>query len=562
MRRSGKHSGSAVASLVVLAILLAACGSSSKGPGSTTGSGKSGGKLVFAAEQWPKCINPITQCAQSSWLQWTVPIHVLPRLMELDTHSNFVPSPLLTGAPTLTSSGPNSPFTVTYHLNPKATWQPDGTPITSKDVSFTLQAYLKSTGSLSTTGYDEVKSVDDSSPTTVKVIFKKPYADWADVFGGFSGVVLEAAKFTSPNAGNTMQTSVGFSGGPWILKSWSPSQEILLPNKKYWDASRIPLVDQVTFIPKPDTNTEVQAIKSGEASVGYPQPSADNVPQLKGGNIETKFGVTTQYEALWLNEKPGHPFEDKNLRAAFSYAFDRQKFLNDIVKPFSPDVQMLNCAAWVPAFGKWCDNTQFADITFSPAKVKENMQKSGYALDSKGIWAKNGKELTIKWMENTDNSRRIDTQTEFIPLLKKQGFNLVTDNVDAGTFFEQAVPTGAYDLAMFINITGTDPTVTSNMACDSIPGPANQGKGQNDYWYCNQQSTALMHQSDAELDLTKRLDMIHRIGKYARDDNFNLPLYSFPAMVSWNTGKVSGPIDTYVNSPESAFWNMYDWSAK
>jgi peptide/nickel transport system substrate-binding protein len=548
--------------VVVLAILLAACGSSSKGTPGAAGTGKKGGKLIFAAEQWPKCLNPITQCANSSWLQWLSPIHVFPRLMELDAKGNFTPSPLLTGPPTLTNTGPNNPFTVTYQLNPKATWQPDGTPITSKDVSFTLQAYLKSTGSLSTAGYDEVQSVDDSSPTTVKVIFKKVYADWADVFGGFSGVVLEAAKFKSPNTANTMQNSFSFSGGPWILKSFSPSQEILTANTKYWDASRIPLVDQVTFIPKPDTNTEVQAVKSGEAAVVYPQPSADNVPQLTGSNIETKFGVTTQYEALWLNQKPGHPFADKNVRAAFSYAFDREKFLNDIVKPFSPDVQMLNCAAWVPAFGKWCDNTQFADITFSDAKVKQFMGDAGYALDSSGIWAKGGKELTIKWMVNTDNSRRIDTQTEFIPLLKKQGFKVVTDNSDAGTVFEQRVPTGAYDLSMFINVTGADPTVTSIMACDAIPGPANQGKGQNDYWWCNQQASTLMKQSDAELNVTKRLDLIHKIGQFARDDYFNLPLYAFPAMVSWNTGKVAGPIDEFVNSPESVFWNMYDWSVK
>lgn len=552
-----------LALMTALAALLAACGSSggsSKSTGTTVA--KTGGSLVFGAEQWPKCINPITQCANSSWLQWLSPIHVLPRLMELDKDGNFVPSPLLAGQPTLTNTGPNNPFTVTYQLNPKATWQPDGTPITSKDVAFTWQAYLQSTGSLSTAGYDEIKSIDSSSPSSVKVIFKKVYADWADVFGGFSGVVLEAAKFKSPNTANTMQTSIDFSGGPWILKSFSPSQEILLPNKKYWDASRIPIVDQATFIPKTDTNTEVQAVKSGEVSVVYPQPSSDNVPQLKGGNIESKFGVTTQYEALWYNEKSGHPFADKNLRAAFSYAFNRQQFLNDIVKPFAPTITELNCAAWVPAFGKWCDNTQFADVQFSPSKVKQYMTAAGYALDSKGIWAKNGQELTIKWTVNTDNARRIDTQTEFIPLLKQQGFNVVTDNADAGTFFQQRVPTGNYDLAMFINVTGTDPTVTSIMSCDSIPGPSNQGKGQNDYWWCNKKASALMTSSDAELDVNKRVDQIHQVGQFARDDYFNLPLYVFPAMVSWNTTKVSGPVDTYVNSPESVFWNMYDWSVK
>ena len=36
-----------------------------------------------------------------------------------------------------------------------------------------------------------------------------------------------------------------------------------------------------------------------------------------------------------MNQKAGHPFADKNVRAAFSYAFDRQKFLDDIVKPMT-----------------------------------------------------------------------------------------------------------------------------------------------------------------------------------------------------------------------------------
>src|SRR5215475_4808430 len=148
---------------IALALVLAACGSSSKsgsssgGSGSGSSTGKKGGTAVFGAEQWPECINPITQCANSSWLQWLVPIHVLPRLMELDPNNNFVASPLLTTAPSTSNggvTGSGKTFAVTYHLNPAAKWD-DGTPITSADVAFTEQAYLKSTGSLSTVGYDK-----------------------------------------------------------------------------------------------------------------------------------------------------------------------------------------------------------------------------------------------------------------------------------------------------------------------------------------------------------------------------------------------------------------------
>jgi peptide/nickel transport system substrate-binding protein len=555
-----------VAAVAAIAIVFAACGSSKKsgsGGSTTTAVAKTGGKIVIAAEQWPDCLNPITACANSSWLQWLVPIHVLPRLAELDTKNNFVASPLVTELPSLTNGGiTKSPFTVTWHLNPAAKWD-DGTPITSKDVAFTEQAVLKSKGSLSTTGYDQITSIDDTNPTTVVLHFKAIYADWADLFGGFSGVVLEASKFTSPDTAPTMQTSIGFSGGPWILKSFSKSQEILVPNKNYWDKARIPKLDQVTFVPRTETNTEVQSVKSGETVAAYPQPSSANVPQFKSAaNVQTAFGVTTQYENLWFNEKAGRPFADKNVRAAFMYAFDRTKFLNDIVKPFDPTVQPLNCAVWVPGVGDWCDNTQFADITYDPTKVASFMAASGYAKDSSGIWAKNGQELKIKWTVTTGNQRRADTQAEFIPLLKKEGFAITTDNGDPATVFQQRLPTGDYDMAMFIEVTSPDPTVTGIMSCDAIPSAANQNQGQNQWWWCNQAASALEKKSDLELDPATRLTEIHQIGQYIRDDYVTLPLYAFPAMAVWRTDKIAGPIADYINSPESNLWNLYDWTVK
>jgi hypothetical protein len=30
------------------------------------------GQIVIGAEQWPGCLNPITECANSSWYVWTV----------------------------------------------------------------------------------------------------------------------------------------------------------------------------------------------------------------------------------------------------------------------------------------------------------------------------------------------------------------------------------------------------------------------------------------------------------------------------------------------------------
>jgi peptide/nickel transport system substrate-binding protein len=566
-----RHSRNAVlrtlAVIAALALFLAACGSSSKS--SNSGSGKSTGptgSVILGAEQWPTCINPITQCANSSWLQWLVPIHVLPRLAELDDHNNFVASPLLTEMPSTTNggvTGSGKTYTVTYHLNPAAKWEPDGTPITSADVKFSWRAVLDSTGSVTTTGYDKISSIDTPDPQTAVVHFTETYNDWPDVLGGFSGVILEKAKFPSTNLGKAMASSIAFSGGPWTLQSFTTDKEVLVANTNYWAKDRIPKIQQVTFVPLTETTKEVQAIKTGQVSAIYPQPSTDNVPQLQNSaTLKSVFGVTTQYEDLWFNNKPGKPFADKNVRAAFSYAFDRMQLLNDVIKPFDPTVQQLQCAAWVPAVGPWCANTDFADITPDPAKVASNMAASGYTKDSSGFWAKGGQELTIHWMENTGNKRRENMQAEFIPLLAKQGFKVVTDNADANTMFQKRLPAGDFDMAVYIQVTSPDPTVTSILSTGEIPGPANKGQGQNDTWYSNPAADKLMAQSDGELDKTKRITEIQQLDKVLRQDYVNLPLYAFPSMLSYRTDVLGGPVEQFINNPESNFWNMWAWTKK
>ncbi len=552
-----------------LALMLAACGSSSKSGSNSNSNSNSGaptGSVVFGAEQWPDCINPITQCANSSWLQWLVPIHVLPRLAELDDHNNFVASPLLTELPTTSNggvTGSGKTFTITYNLNPAAKWSPDNTPITSADVKFTWEAFLKTTGSLSTVGYDQVSSIDTPTATKVVLHFKETYNDWPDVLGGFSGVILEKAKFTTDDVGKTMQTAIPFSGGPWTLQSFSKDKEVLVANTSYWDKDRIPKLAQVTFVPVTETTKEVQAIQTGQVAAVYPQPAVDNVPQLQNSStLKTVFGVTTQYEDLWYNTKAGHPFADKNLREAMSYAFDRKQLLNDVIKPFDPNVEQLNCAAWVPGVGTWCANTAFAGISPDPAKVASAMAASGYAKDSSGFWAKGGQELTIKWMENTGNKRRENMQAEFIPLLAKQGFKVVTDNSDADTMFQKRLPGGDFDMAVYIQVTSPDPTVTSILATSSIPGPANGGQGQNDTWFSDPAADKLMAQSDGELDHDKRVTEIHQLDDELASQYVNLPLYAFPSMLSYRTDQIAGPVEQFINSPESNFWNMWAWTKK
>ena len=132
MRRTPR-SVKALALLLGLGLFAAACGddgdSSSDtagGAGTTAAAGAgttaaaegdrvpTGGTITLGAEQWPECINPITQCANSSWMIWTTSAHVNPGLWETTGDGGFEPTALLAEEPTLDNGGiTEDPFTLT-----------------------------------------------------------------------------------------------------------------------------------------------------------------------------------------------------------------------------------------------------------------------------------------------------------------------------------------------------------------------------------------------------------------------------------------------------------------
>src|SRR5712691_1940504 len=124
MRVRTRFLGRAVAAVAVFGIVAAACGKSTPSPGASSTAGgapKKGGSAVFGAEQWPQCLNLITSCATSTWMQIIGPQPTVPKLVELDVKSSYAASPLITEVPSLANGGLTAdPFTITYHLNAKA----------------------------------------------------------------------------------------------------------------------------------------------------------------------------------------------------------------------------------------------------------------------------------------------------------------------------------------------------------------------------------------------------------------------------------------------------------
>lgn len=558
----------------VFVLLASACSDDKKtgaGASSSSGSGdKKGGTLILGAEQWPECLNPITACSNSSWMHWGVDEHVLPRAMEFDEQGTFRPSPTLDGDPVLGGKGSGNnesdPFSVTYKIKKEAVWD-DGTPITCDDMAFYKDAKLTTPGVISKVGYDKITNIECSDGgKTAKVIFSDTFADWADLWGGNTDYILKKAAFASTDTSQDMLHEITFSGGPFKLESFDTTGGTLVPNTKYWDTDRIPLVDKVVFKVPGDTDTELNSFKAGEVFAIFPQPSPGIKDTLNDPNLDLEFGVSVSYEGMWMNQasqkNPDTVLKEKTVREALMFATDRQAILDQIVHNISPDVEILNCAGWVPTVGEWCNQDDYADVKFDADKVKSLLEGDGWAKGSDGIYAKAGKRLSFTWQTVAGNKRREAIQDLIIPLWKDLGIEAVKDNSDFDTLFQTRLPQMDTELALYIQSASPDPSVTAILACENIPTPANSFAGQNQIGWCNQAATDAMHKSDALADPEKRLPLIHEVGKAERTDAAWLPLYQFPTLTAFNTTKVGGPVGTHTNSPHGGFENIYDWSVK
>ena len=59
------------------------------------------GQIVLGAEQWPGCLNPITECANSSWMVWTTAFQVMPGAYATTNDAKYVVTNLLSGEATV-----------------------------------------------------------------------------------------------------------------------------------------------------------------------------------------------------------------------------------------------------------------------------------------------------------------------------------------------------------------------------------------------------------------------------------------------------------------------------
>jgi peptide/nickel transport system substrate-binding protein len=561
----------------VLALLSACSNPSQQGSGEPT----SGGTLIFGAEQFPLCLNPVTSCYNASWLHYIALLPTLPQLLTLDDDNGYVASPLVQEVPTVENGGvTQNPFTVTYKLNPKAVWE-DGSPITGEDVKFTWLAYRDSPKSIfRKSGYDKITDVriegDVASGQKVTIVFSEPYAPWKDKFGGGGEYVLKADAFNgNPDVSDKMAQDVGFSGGPFKILTFSASELVLVRNNKFW--GRPAYLDKVVF-PSVGADSEVSALRTGEIHAFYPQPTEQlqQIKQIPGGRIKPKAG--TVFEGLWFNLDQ-FPVNQREVREALLYGLDRQVAIDAVAGPLDPSIEVNRCLWNQPALddGKWCNNDFYMGVGRAGKDDREKsgraerfeqdqrrarmaLESAGWVLGADKIYAKDGKRLTIPLATTAKNPGREQFQQIVIDQAKAIGVEITADNADPTTLFQTRLPSRQFVSALFAQVATPDPSVTASLAKDQIPTPESSA-GQNYYGWRDDAATELMKRSDVEVDEATRIEQFKQIGQAMARDVIGIPLFPKPQILVWNENRVGGVKD--FNAGQVAFaHNLAEWYLK
>jgi peptide/nickel transport system substrate-binding protein len=247
--------------------------------------------------------------------------------------------------------------TFTMHLRQGVTWS-DGTPFTSADVVFTLQALFdpKSGAVLRSALVIGNEPITATAPdaATVVINYPQPFGPGVRILDNMW--IMPKHKLESALKNGTFETAwttstppadiVGI--GPFMLREYRPGQRVILDrNPRYWrkdaNGGSLPYLDSIVLEIVPDQNAEVLRLTSGNIDLTQSELRPDDYVPVKRVADQRRLrlldlGIGPDADAFWFCLKPEARKADPKFafiqrtefRQAISYAVDREQFAETV----------------------------------------------------------------------------------------------------------------------------------------------------------------------------------------------------------------------------------------
>lgn len=502
----------------------AASGAASKPPASESASASAspqasaaqGGVLTYALATSPDTLDPARSgLAVASRVYKTI----FDNLVVTDADNNI--KPWLATEWTAGEDG----LSYTFKLRQDVKFQ-DGTPFNADAVKFTFDrikdpATKASNAAAQLSAYASSEVID---PYTIKLNLSTPSrAFLGNLSTSTLGIVSPTAvqKYGEQFGKNPVGT------GPFKFVKWEENADIQVErNPDYaWapgnvDNQGAAYLDGITFKIIPEEATRIGSVQSKQILAAETVPP-QNVVSIQGDASLQLLKVNTiglPY-TLFLNQDKA-PWNDVKVRQALQSGID----VGAIVKTLYLGTYEQAWSSLTPGIFGY-DASLEGSVKPDADKAAKLLDESGWVLGADGIRVKDGKKLTLHYVDGTPNrEKRNDIAVIIQQQLKKIGVEVnieLTKDVLTKVFKNRD-----YDIYGNSQV-NSDPNALYSFYHTAAPGAFGNIAG-----VSNPQVDQWLEQGAVEKDDAKRAELYKNVQQYIKDNAVIIPIYVFPYTVA------------------------------
>ena len=423
--------------------------------------------------------------------------------------------------------------TWTFKIDPKLKWS-DGTPATSEDARWTIQALLDGQAKDGYVGlgyldpyltYAGVTAVSAPDPATLVLETETPNAQILTSYIP----ILPKHIWEGRDLGTDSNATPVVGTGPYQAIEWKPGQFVhMVRNPNYLGPKGYE--DEIFIQYFADEGAMTEALKSG--SIDYARnPTADQWDSLQGlpdtvpiqsstaaeANAFTELGFNTYSKPIKGGGPSTKALQDPAFRDALGYAIDKQELVDKVLGGKGT----VGTTHIPPALGagKWHLDPKNLR-TFDIALAGQKLEAAGYALDPGGKRLdKEGKPISLR-MVVPDSASSYADSAQFIQNWWQQlGITVNTQAYDSDTLTELMLPpeagdgkTANFDVFVWNWGGDVDPNSLLNILTTDAIGSAS------DSYFSNKRYDELMKLQQTETDEAKRKAYVDEMQQIMYDD--------------------------------------------
>jgi peptide/nickel transport system substrate-binding protein len=521
--------------LLLLALFLPACGVRGKSQESV---------VRRRLEGEPKTLNPILATMDPE----QIVLALLERnLLDYDEKLNLVP-----GLAEEVSDSPDH-LTYTIRLQKDARWE-DGTPVTSRDVVFTLTALLdpKTPALTRRVLFDGFLKAEAVDARTARAVFKTAAAGRRDAF---NLPLLSAAAWAGADVATHPRNRNPLANGPYRLASWEAGRTLtLVRNTQYFGEKPAP--EQVIFRVVPENAPAFAALANGaldEMRLTFAQKKdLDAKAGMAGAPRVVMFDELAYSYLGWNNRLP--VFADRIVRRALTMLVDRESINRNL---FGGLAKVAN-GPLPPAHWAW--DASLAPWPYDPKTAEALLDEAGFRKGSDGTRRKGNVRLAFTLSLGMGS----DVQRQLVELaqqsFRKAGVEMAIQPLEWAAF---AAKLDAGELEAWAAALNLDPNQDFAMIWHSAQVPP---VGLNSVFYRNPEVDALLERLKTTFGREEARALFARVQSLIHDDEpvtfLNIPLTKWgvssrvtnvrtsgyglflfwPGAAGWRTSATTGPI--------------------